>query len=62
MKWASALSTQPSLEAALDQVIDAAQKSLDAEANLGLIFASTAFASEFSRLLPLLTAKSQVAH
>ncbi|NJK41019.1 MAG: hypothetical protein HC934_06040 [Acaryochloridaceae cyanobacterium SU_2_1] len=62
MKWASALSTQPSLEAALDEVIDAAQSALDAEANLGLIFVSTAFASEFSRLLPLIETKLKVVH
>jgi len=57
MKWASALSTQPSLEAALDEVTTAAQQALGTQADLAILFVSTTFASEFPRLLPLLQAK-----
>ncbi|GAB4233852.1 MAG: FIST C-terminal domain-containing protein [Elainellaceae cyanobacterium] len=56
MKWASALSTRPSLEAAIEEVTEQAQQLLQAPADLGLIFISAAFASEYSRLLPLLQA------
>ncbi|NJM66621.1 MAG: hypothetical protein HC851_13645 [Acaryochloris sp. RU_4_1] len=62
MKWASALSTQPSLEAALDEVIASAQDALNAKADLAILFISTAFASEFPRLLPLLQGKLAVEH
>ncbi|NJL36317.1 MAG: hypothetical protein HC840_12555 [Leptolyngbyaceae cyanobacterium RM2_2_4] len=54
MKWASALSTRPSLEAAVGEVVERAERSLQAPADLGLVFISSAFASEYSRLLPLL--------
>ncbi len=57
MKWASALSTRPFLEAAVEEVTVQAQERLQAEANLGFIFISSAFASEYSRLLPLLQEK-----
>ncbi|NJO67279.1 MAG: hypothetical protein HC832_07950, partial [Leptolyngbyaceae cyanobacterium RM1_405_57] len=53
MKWASALSTRPSLEAAVGEVVERAERSLQAPADLGLVFISSAFASEYSRLLPL---------
>jgi len=54
MKWASALSTRPSLEAALTEVLERARQKLEAPADLGLIFISAAFASEYPRLMPLL--------
>jgi small ligand-binding sensory domain FIST len=54
MKWASALSTRPSLEAAVTEVVEQAQQRLQVPADLGLVFVSSAFASEFSRLMPLL--------
>lgn len=62
MKWASALSTQPSLEAALDEVIAIAQNALNAPADLAILFISTTFASEFPRIQPLLQAKLPVQH
>ncbi|WP_299486345.1 FIST N-terminal domain-containing protein [Acaryochloris sp. IP29b_bin.137] len=62
MKWASALSTQPSLEAALDEVIATALQSLDASPDLAILFISTTFASEFPRLQPLLRDKLSVQH
>lgn len=60
MKWASALSTRPSLEAAVREVTEQAQRSLQVPADLALVFISSAFASEYSRLLPLLKEYLQV--
>ncbi|MGJ3251979.1 MAG: FIST signal transduction protein [Elainellaceae cyanobacterium] len=60
MKWVSALSTQPSLEAAIHDVVEQAQQSLQAPADLGLVFISSAFASEYPRLMPLLKEKLEV--
>lgn len=57
MRWASALSTRPFLEAAVEEVVSQAQATLQASADLGFIFISSAFASEYSRLLPLLRDK-----
>jgi small ligand-binding sensory domain FIST len=67
MQWASALSTQPSLEAAVEAVVTQALAQLqagsgadagpDVRPDLGFVFISSAFASEYSRLLPLLQAK-----
>lgn len=60
MKWASALSTRPSLEAAVEDVTAQAQGQLQAPADLGLVFISSAFASEYSRLMPLLKERLSV--
>jgi small ligand-binding sensory domain FIST len=61
MKWVSALSTCPSLEGAIAEVAERAQLALRNEvtesADLGIVFISAAFASEVSRLMPLLQAK-----
>ena len=54
MQWVSALSTRPSLEAAIEEVVEQAERSLEGPADLGLIFISSAFGSEYSRLMPLL--------
>jgi small ligand-binding sensory domain FIST len=54
IQWANALSTCPSLEAAIAEVVDRVQKSLTATPDLGLVFISSAYASEYSRLMPLL--------
>ena len=54
MQWVNALSTRPSLESALKEVVEQASRSLNGPADLGLIFISSAFASEYSRLMPLL--------
>ena len=53
IQWANALSTRPSLEAAIAEVIDRVQQSLTAKPDLGLVFISSAYASEYSRLMPL---------
>lgn len=57
MRWASALSTRPFLEAAVEEVVTQAQATLQASIDLGIIFISSAFASEYSRLLPLFREK-----
>lgn len=54
MQWVSALSTQASLEAAVQDVVDQVKKQLPQTPDLGLVFISAAYASEFPRLLPLL--------
>ncbi len=54
MKWVSALSTRPSLEAAISEVVQQAKKSLEVSPDLGLVFISSAFTSEYPRLMPLL--------
>ncbi len=53
MRWTSALSTRPSLELALSEVVAQAKRNLNGPADLALIFISHAFASEYPRLLPL---------
>lgn len=60
MQWANALSTRPSLEAAIADVVQRAGSSLTAPADLGLVFISSAFASEYSRVLPLLAQQLSV--
>ncbi len=60
MQWANALSTRPSLEAAVADVVQRAVSSLTAPADLGLVFISSAFTSEYSRLLPLLAEQLSV--
>ncbi len=54
MQWTNALSTRPSLEAAVADVVEQASSSLQAPADLGIVFISSAFTSEYTRLLPLL--------
>ncbi|MBE9180540.1 FIST C-terminal domain-containing protein [Oculatella sp. LEGE 06141] len=60
MKWATALSTRPSLESAIAEVVEQAQQRLQAPADLALVFISSAFTSEYSRLMPLLAEKLKV--
>ncbi|WP_302183354.1 FIST N-terminal domain-containing protein [Planktothrix agardhii] len=54
MRWVSALSERPSLEAAVKEVVEITQDALRASPDLGLVFISSAFSSEYSRLMPLL--------
>ncbi|MEO1093426.1 MAG: FIST N-terminal domain-containing protein [Cyanobacteria bacterium J06638_28] len=61
MQWVSALSTKPSLEAAVHEVVAQASQ-VQSSADLGLVFISAAFASEYSRLLPLLQDALPVPH
>lgn len=57
MQWINALSTRPSLEAALTEVVDRVTASLSGDFDLGIVFISAAFASDYPRLLPLLLEK-----
>jgi len=60
MQWTNALSTRPSLEAAVAEVVERVTSSLNAPIDLGLVFISSAFTSEYSRLLPLLQEKLSI--
>ncbi|MGB3296740.1 MAG: FIST N-terminal domain-containing protein [Phormidesmis sp.] len=63
MKWASAISTQASLEAAVDEVTQKATEQMGGQQpDLAFAFISTAFASEYARLMPLLQAQLGVDH
>lgn len=62
MRWVNALSTRPSLEAALGEVIQRTQVELGAAADLAILFISSTFASEYPRVLPLLREKLMVRH
>ena len=54
MEWVNSLSTRPSLEAAISDVVDQALAALTQPPDVGLIFISSAFASDYPRVLPLL--------
>ncbi|HEY9691795.1 MAG TPA: FIST N-terminal domain-containing protein [Oculatellaceae cyanobacterium] len=60
IKWSNALSNRASLEAAVAEVVERAQSSLGIGADLGLVFISSAYASEYPRLMPLLQEKLQL--
>jgi small ligand-binding sensory domain FIST len=60
MQWVNAISTRPSLEAAVNEVVESVTSSLTGSADFGLVFISSAFASEYSRLLPLLAERLSV--
>jgi small ligand-binding sensory domain FIST len=57
MQWTCALSSKASLEAALHDAIDRARANLAGEPTLGFLFISSAFTSEYSRVMPLITEK-----
>ncbi len=54
MLWTNALSTRPSLEAAVTEVIEDIKKSLSSPPDLGIVFISSAYASDYARLVPLI--------
>ncbi len=54
IQWVNALSTRPSLEAAIAEVVATVQQSLSTTPDLGIVFISSAYASEYPRLVPLL--------
>ncbi|MDJ1184570.1 FIST signal transduction protein [Roseofilum casamattae] len=60
MQWANALSTRPSLEAAISEAIATVEQQLSQPASIGLVFISSAFTSEYSRLMPLLQEKLDI--
>jgi len=54
IQWLNALSTRPSLEAAVTEVVTKIKQSLSGTPDLGLVFISSAYGSEYPRLLPLI--------
>ncbi|MEB3290641.1 MAG: FIST N-terminal domain-containing protein [Leptolyngbya sp.] len=54
MQWANALSQRASLEGAVQEVVDSLKDRFETPPDLALVFISSAFTSEFPRLLPLL--------
>lgn len=57
MKWVNALSTQSSLEKAIDEVVAKLEGRFNGTPDLGIVFISSVFASDYPRLLPLLIDK-----
>lgn len=62
MKWISALSKRPSLEAAVEEVVERVQSTLAQPIDLAFVFISNSFASEYPRLMPLLHDKLHIPH
>jgi small ligand-binding sensory domain FIST len=62
MQWASAMSTRASLEGAVREVVEQLQRQFDQVPDLGLVFISSSFTSEFPRLLPLLQEMWPIPH
>ncbi|MEB3160929.1 MAG: FIST N-terminal domain-containing protein [Synechocystis sp.] len=60
MQWVNALSTRPSLEAAVDEAIAKVQSQLSGSGDLAIVFISSSFASDVARLMPLLQEKLTV--
>ena len=54
IQWTNVLSTRPSLEGAVKEIVDGIKQSLSGSPDLGILFISSAYASEYSRLIPLL--------
>ncbi len=54
MQWLNAISTRPSLEAAVAEVTVEIEKNLSGRPDLGIIFISSAYKSEYPRLVPLI--------
>ncbi|MDW8420530.1 MAG: FIST N-terminal domain-containing protein [Pseudanabaenaceae cyanobacterium SKYGB_i_bin29] len=63
MKWVTGISRKVSLEAAIGEVVEQVKGGLGKlSADLGFLFVSHAFASEFPRVLPLLQEKFPIPH
>ncbi len=61
MKWVNGLSTKVSLEAAVHEVTQQVLEALEGRSpDLGLLFISNTFASEYPRLLPLIAERIQI--
>lgn len=57
IEWINALSTQSSLEKAIDEVVVKVKEKLTTTPDIGIVFISSAFASDYARLMPLLLEK-----
>jgi small ligand-binding sensory domain FIST len=57
MQWVNAFSIRPSLEAAVTEVVDIVKKSLSQSPDLGILFISSDYASNYPRLISLIIEK-----
>ncbi len=57
MQWVNAISTRLSLESAISEVTERIQQQLSGSADLGFLFISSAYASEYPRVVRLLLEK-----
>ncbi|MEM8778571.1 MAG: FIST N-terminal domain-containing protein [Cyanobacteria bacterium P01_G01_bin.49] len=57
MQWSNALSTLPSLEAAVTDVVQSIEKTITQPPDVGIVFISSAYASDYTRLVPLILEK-----
>ena len=57
MFWTNALSTKPSLEAAVTEVTETIENGLPSPGDIGIFFISSAYASDYPRLIPLILEK-----
>jgi small ligand-binding sensory domain FIST len=57
IEWINALSTKVSLEAAINEVVEKVTTSLSKTPDLGIVFISSAYTSDYPRLMPLLLEK-----
>ena len=62
MEWINALSTNASLEKAIEEVVEQINNQLTGTADLGIIFISSVFASDYPRLMPILLDKLPLSH
>jgi small ligand-binding sensory domain FIST len=54
IQWINGLSTRPSLEGAVTEVVAQIKQSLSGTPDLGIVFISSAYSSEYPRLVPLI--------
>lgn len=57
IQWVNALSTNASLEKAIDEVVTKIKSKLTTNPDIGIVFISSAFASDYPRLMPILLEK-----
>ncbi len=60
MEWINVLSTQVSLEKAIDEVVSKVNENFGSPPDLGIVFISSVFASDYPRLMPLLLSKLSI--
>lgn len=60
LQWINALSTRPSLETAIAEVIEKVEQNMSGNPDLGIFFISSAYATDFTRVMPLLLEKLTV--
>ncbi|MGI0481500.1 FIST signal transduction protein [Geminocystis sp. CENA526] len=57
IQWVNALSTNASLEKAINEVVTKIKSKLTTNPDIGIVFISSAFASDYPRLMPILLEK-----